>query len=159
MLKNNDFAISNVDKAQYIFSIGDTVDVEKKDAKVGEKLTFTDVMLVQMGDQTHIGKPYVKDAKIICKVILQGRDRKVKTMTYSAKSRYRKTYGNKQFFTRLLVEEISVGTISSKVKPKSTTTKVIKENQAEEKPKTPKSTKVSKPKTVKKTVKKVNKTK
>lgn len=92
---------------QYLVKQGDTIRVEKIEAKEGETLSF-DALLVgdEGGKETKVGKPTVKGAKVTAKVLGQGRADKVNVIKYKAKVRYRRKVGHRQPFTELTIEDI-----------------------------------------------------
>ncbi len=53
-----------------------------------------------------IGKPLVEGAKVLGKVLKQGRSKKIIVFKYKPKTRYRKKKGHRQPFTELLIEKI-----------------------------------------------------
>jgi len=61
-----EFAIINTGGKQYKVSKGDTLKIEKikGDFKVGDKIVFDKVLLVEDGKDTTIGTPYIKEAKV-----------------------------------------------------------------------------------------------
>lgn len=94
---------------QYIVSENDTVHIEKLDAKEGETVTFTDVLLVadDKGKTVSIGEPTVKGAKVEAKVLEQGREKKVVIGKYKPKKRYRVKKGHRQHYTEVQITTIT----------------------------------------------------
>ncbi len=94
---------------QYIVAKGDVVTIEKLpgDLKVGDAVTFSEVLFVDNGSDTTIGAPTIKGAKVEAKVVESGRARKVEVVKYKPKSRYFKRRGHRQPFTKVKIESIS----------------------------------------------------
>lgn len=92
---------------QYLVKQGDTIRVEKLEAKEGSTLSF-DALLVadEEGKEAKVGTPVVKGAKVSAKVTGAGRADKVTVVKYKAKVRYRRKAGHRQPFTQLLIEDI-----------------------------------------------------
>lgn len=84
----------------------DVVQVEKLEASVGDQVTLDQVLMVRTDDGTRLGTPFVEGARVVCKVLAQGRGPKIRGFTYKPKKNVRRRYGHRQSFTQLLVQEI-----------------------------------------------------
>ncbi len=93
-----EFAVINTGGKQYKVSKGDTLKIEKikGDFKVGDKLVFDKVMLVDNGKDTTIGTPYITKASVEAKLTEIGRNKTVEVVKYKQKSRYYKKNGHRQ---------------------------------------------------------------
>jgi len=93
---------------QYLVKKGDTIKVEKLDVEVGSKINFDKVLLItdEEGKDTKIGKPYLEGVTVSGKVEDQARDRKIRVVKYKRKIRYRKIFGHRQHFTKIIIEEV-----------------------------------------------------
>ena len=93
-----EFAIIATGGKQYKVSKGDTLKIEKikGDFKVGDKIVFDKVLLVEDGKDTTIGTPYIKEAKVEAKLAEVGRNKTVEVVKYKQKSRYYKKNGHRQ---------------------------------------------------------------
>ena len=74
---------------QYIVSPGKKIKIESKSKKEGSEITFPEVLLLEKGKQIEIGTPFVKNVKVIGKVLKQGKSKKVVIFKYKAKKRYK----------------------------------------------------------------------
>ncbi|UCC69345.1 MAG: 50S ribosomal protein L21 [Armatimonadota bacterium] len=83
--------------------------VEKLTAEPGEVVEFDRVALVERNGRVRIGNPWVKGARVACRVLGQLRGRKLNVSTYSAKTNTKRKVGHRQPYTRLRVEKITVG--------------------------------------------------
>ena len=103
-----EFAIINTGGNQYKVSKGDIVKIEKisKDFKVGDKVTFDKVMLVDDGKDTTIGTPYIISAKVEGTLKEIGRNKTVDVIRYKQKSRYFKKYGHRQPWFKIEINTI-----------------------------------------------------
>ena len=86
--------------------VGQTIFVEKLDATVGETYTFNNVLLMGAID-THVGNPFIEGATVTAKVEKQGLGKKITVFKYKAKTNYRRKYGHRQPYTRLVIESIN----------------------------------------------------
>jgi len=100
-------AVILVGGKQYIVAEKDKILVDLiADAKEGGKLEFTPLMLVD-GQNSKVGTPGVKDAKVGAKVVepLVKAD-KVTAIRFEAKKRVNKTRGHRQQYTKIEITSI-----------------------------------------------------
>jgi large subunit ribosomal protein L21 len=100
-------AIIRTGGKQYLVSPGQKIKIEKIEKKEGSEITFDEVLLLEKGKQIEIGNPLVKGAKVVGKVLGQGKGDKVIVFKYKAKTRYKKKQGHRQPFTE--VEILKIG--------------------------------------------------
>jgi large subunit ribosomal protein L21 len=95
-----EFAIIETGGKQYMVSEGDTVKIEKisGEFKAGDSVTFDKVLLVDNGQDTTIGAPYIPGAKVQAEIKKIDRAKKVTVIKYKAKSNYFKKRGHRQPF-------------------------------------------------------------
>jgi large subunit ribosomal protein L21 len=98
------FAIIKTGGKQYIAREGETLFIEKLDAKEGDTVTFDEVLMVDSGT-AKIGAP-TTGTKVTAKVLEQGRAEKIVVVHYLQKSRYHKKNGHRQPFTKVLIENV-----------------------------------------------------
>lgn len=91
---------------QYIVSKGDEIKIEKIKGKKGDKIEFTDVLLVEKNKKTELGTPKIKGAKVIGQILEQGKEDKVIIFKYKSKKRYKKKTGHRQPYTKVKITEI-----------------------------------------------------
>jgi large subunit ribosomal protein L21 len=113
------YAIAKIGGKQFKIQEGDTIKIERQ-----EKLDF-DVLLFSDGEKTEVGTPFLSDIKVKAKAEGEILGKKVRVVRFKAKSRYKKTKGHRQPISIVKIEEISK-------KAKKTSTKVTKEEDAEE---------------------------
>lgn len=102
------YAILKSGGKQYRVAVGDKIDVEKLPLAVGEQVTLGDVLMIENEGAVTVGKPTVKGAQVVAKVIGEGKGDKVTHFDYRNKHRRRKTIGHRQEFTRLEISEIQI---------------------------------------------------
>jgi large subunit ribosomal protein L21 len=105
--KNEQFAVIKLAGTQLKVFQGKKYEVNKLSGKKGDKIEVKDVLLTFDGKETKIGKPLVKDAKVILEITSQKKGKKIEGLIYKAKSRYRKHYGFRPEITSVLVKKIS----------------------------------------------------
>ncbi len=100
------YAVIKTGGKQYRVSKDDIVYVEKIEADVDSTIDLTDVLAIYDDENITVGNPTVKGAKVVAKVISQGRAKKIIVMKYKPKKHYRKKTGHRQSYTKLQIEEI-----------------------------------------------------
>ncbi len=102
------FAVIQTGGKQYKVSKDGLVSVEKMkgEYKVGDKISFDKVLLVDDGKNTTIGTPYIKEASVEAELVQIGRTRKVMVVKYKQKSRYLKRNGHRQPFFKVKILDI-----------------------------------------------------
>jgi large subunit ribosomal protein L21 len=103
-----EFAIIFTGGKQYKVAKGDTVKIEKikGDFKVGDKLSFDQVLLVEDGKTTDIGTPYISGAVVSGTLAEIGRNKTVEVVKYKQKSRYYKKNGHRQPWFKVTIDAI-----------------------------------------------------
>ena len=104
----NEFAVINTGGKQYKVSKGDTLKIEKikGDLKVGDKVIFDKVMLVDNGKDTTIGTPFIPKASVEATLEEIGRNKTVEVVKYKPKSRYYKKNGHRQPYFKVKISAI-----------------------------------------------------
>jgi large subunit ribosomal protein L21 len=110
------YAIIECGGKQYRVSKGDRIRVEKLEAEVGSTVVIDRVLLTGGDAKPKIGVPYVAETSVVCKVLGHDKEKKVLVFRYKAKKNVRKSYGHRQPFTSLLIEEIKEPTVAESVK-------------------------------------------
>ena len=102
------FAVIQTGGKQYKVSKDDVVSIEKMkgEYKVGDKVVFDKVLLVDDGKNTTIGTPYIVGADVDALIVGIGRARKVLVLKYKQKSRYLKRNGHRQPFFKVKILDI-----------------------------------------------------
>lgn len=103
---------------QYLVAPGQKIKIEKLDPKgkpstsygagkkEGSEVVFDKVLLLEKGNKLEIGTPLVKNAKVIGKVLREGKGKKVIVFKYKAKKRYKLKKGHRQPFTEVEITKI-----------------------------------------------------
>ena len=103
-----EFAVIKTGGKQFKVSKGDSIKIEKLSdtAKVGDKVTFEEVLLVDDGKDTTIGMPFIKGAKVEATIEEIGKLPTVTVIHYKQKSRYFKKNGHRQPFFKVKISSI-----------------------------------------------------
>ncbi len=109
------FAVIKTGGKQYVVEPGKKIRIEKLPQEAGSEVVFDQVLLAEKGPSTssgqaslEIGAPVIAGAKVIGKVLKQGRAKKVMTIKFKAKKRSKKKEGHRQSFTEVEITGIAV---------------------------------------------------
>ncbi len=103
------FAVVTIAGFQERVQEGDTLDVPLQDAKKGDTLTFTDVMLLTKdGGELMLGKPFVAGVSVQAEVVEHGRGDKIRVYRMRRRKRFQKTKGHRQDFTTIKITKIAI---------------------------------------------------
>jgi large subunit ribosomal protein L21 len=106
--KSKEFAVILTGGKQYKVAVGDILKIEKIDGeyKLGDKIIFDKVLLVDDGTNTTIGTPFIINAKVESLFQKLGKGKTVKVVKFKQKSRYLKKNGHRQPFTEVKISSI-----------------------------------------------------
>ncbi len=102
------FAVIATGGKQYRVAPGDVIRVEKLNVEEGDNIDFANVLMVDDGENTTVGTPYVEGGKVTGKVKSQGRANKIAIVKFRRRKNYRKKLGHRQAYT-----EVEITTINS----------------------------------------------
>lgn len=100
------YAVVETGGKQYRVSEGDVINVELLNAAKGDTVVLDQVRLVAGDDGVKVGTPLVSGAKVTAKVQDVGKGRKILVFKYKPKKNYRRRYGHRQPYSRLVIEKI-----------------------------------------------------
>jgi len=101
-----DLAVIKTGGKQYLVKKGDKIKIEKIAGDEGKTLKFDTLLKAEeKTGQIEIGKPILK-TKVEGIILKQGRAKKVTTVKYKNKTRYKKTIGHHQLFTQIEITSI-----------------------------------------------------
>jgi large subunit ribosomal protein L21 len=102
----NNFAVIKTGGKQYIAKKGEALVVDKLVAEENKNVEFDKVLLVVNEKGMQIGKPYLKEVKVVAKVVNQAKGEKLRIARFRAKSRYRKVTGFRRMLTEVKIVDI-----------------------------------------------------
>jgi large subunit ribosomal protein L21 len=91
---------------QYIVSPGQKIKIEKIEGEEGKEVIFNEVLLLEKENNVVIGNPLIEGAKVIGKILKQGKSKKVIVFRYKSKTRRKKKKGHRQPYTEIEVVKI-----------------------------------------------------
>ena len=99
-------AIIKTGGKQYVVTPGIKIKIEKIAKKEESEISFPEVLLLEKNKKIEIGLPIIKGAKVIGKVVSQGKRKKVIVFKYKAKKREKTKRGHRQPFTEVEITKI-----------------------------------------------------
>lgn len=100
------YAVLTTGGKQYRVKEGDVLFVEKLNAEVDSTVELTEVLAVAKDGEIKVGAPVVEGAKVVAKVLAQGKAKKVVVFKYKRKKDYRRKNGHRQPYTKIVIEKI-----------------------------------------------------
>ncbi len=101
------YAVIRAGGKQYRVHEGQTLRVEALTAEPGATVEFDQVLMVGEGGDVQIGAPYLEGGKVTAEVLDHGRGRKVTTIRFKRRQKYRRKIGHRQPYTQVKITGIS----------------------------------------------------
>ena len=101
------YAIIKTGGKQYRVSEGDVVYIEKLNVHPEESVNFDEVIAVGKEDGMVIGAPVVEGAKVVAKVLKNGKGKKITVFTYRSKKDSKRKMGHRQPYTKVEIVSIN----------------------------------------------------
>lgn len=102
-IRGMNYAVIRLNGKQYKVSEGEEILIDR----LADPKVEPEVLLVADGDKVSVGKPIVSGSKVKIKILGEEMGEKIHGLKYKAKSRYRKHWGFRPQYTKLLIEKIS----------------------------------------------------
>jgi len=126
------FAVIKTGGKQYKVQEGDVLEIEKLHKDKGQKVTFDKVLLIEDGEKTLIGTPFIENALVKAEIIENFKDKKIIVFKKKRRKQYKKKRGHRQDLTRVKIEMIASKEKSPAVKKPD---KAVKEGKEKTPPK------------------------
>ncbi|MCX7087185.1 MAG: 50S ribosomal protein L21 [Methylococcales bacterium] len=101
------YAVIQTGGKQYRVEEGTTLKIEKLELGAGDSVEFDKVLMIQSGESSNIGLPYINGAKVTATVLSQGRHKKVKILKFKRRKHHMKQMGHRQYYTEIQITGIS----------------------------------------------------
>ena len=110
------YAVFKTGGKQYRATQGQKVKLEKINANSGDKVLFTEVLMVGEGSDVEIGTPFLTNAAVEAKVLEESKDKKIEVIKFKRRKNYKRTFGHRQCYTLV---EITGSKVKKETKPKT----------------------------------------
>lgn len=99
-------AVVDIAGKQFRLSKGDVIYVPKLLGKVGNFITFKNILLLSENRDLNIGFPFLKNIKVFGKILMHVKSDKVIIFKKKRRKGYKKTQGYRQDYTKILINNI-----------------------------------------------------
>jgi len=103
------YAIVDIAGQQFKIEKDKQIYVHRLEGNEGDAVTFDKVMLIDNDSKVNVGTPFVEGASVTAKIVSHLKGDKVIVFKKKRRKSYQKENGHRQFFSKILIEEISVG--------------------------------------------------
>jgi large subunit ribosomal protein L21 len=117
------YAVIKTGGKQYRVAANDRILIEKLDAAAGDRVNFTEVLMVSNGGTVDIGAPFLAGATVVGEIEKQARGPHIIIFKKRRRKHYRRRNGHRQDLTAVTITEILTGgakpTAKAKTKPEA----------------------------------------
>jgi len=103
------YAIIQDGDHQWKVEEGQTLDIDYRDASVGDEITFDRVLAVRDDAGLRVGKPSLEGATVTAKVTAVLHGPKLTVQKMRRRKNYRRKTGHRQIFTQVVIQAIQSG--------------------------------------------------
>ncbi|MCA1368987.1 50S ribosomal protein L21 [Bradyrhizobium sp. BRP14] len=122
------FAVIKTGGKQYRVAANDVITIEKLEGVAGDKIEFTEILMVGAGADATIGAPFVEGAVVSAEVVDQGRAKKVIAFKKRRRQNSKRSRGHRQHQT--IVRILDIAAAGGKAKKASKKTEAAAEEAA-----------------------------
>ncbi|WP_018235901.1 50S ribosomal protein L21 [Ensifer sp. BR816] len=114
------FAVIKTGGKQYRVAADDVITIEKLEGVQGDKIEFTEILMVGVGADATIGAPFVEGAVVSAEVVDQGRAKKVIAFKKRRRQNSKRSRGHRQHQTIVRILDIAAAGGKAKKASKKT---------------------------------------
>ncbi|WFU47312.1 50S ribosomal protein L21 [Sinorhizobium terangae] len=114
------FAVIKTGGKQYRVAANDVITIEKLEGVQGDKIEFTEILMVGAGAGATIGAPFVEGAVVSAEVVEQGRAKKVIAFKKRRRQNSKRSRGHRQHQTTVRILDIAAAGGKAKKASKKT---------------------------------------
>ncbi len=100
------YAVIRTGGKQYRVEPGFELLVEKLEVEPGAKYSLDDVLMYSDGTKVEVGRPRLPVSVQCTVVAAEEKGEKLRTIKYRRRHNYKRTYGHRQNYTRLMIDSI-----------------------------------------------------
>ena len=101
------YAVIRTGGKQYRVAANDIIDIEKIDGAEGDRVNFSEVLMVGGEGEAKFGTPLVAGASVEAEILQQTRGKKIIIFKKKRRHNYRRKKGHRQHLTRVKITGIS----------------------------------------------------
>lgn len=101
------YAVIETCGKQQSVKVGDVIYLDKLNVLDGSEYRFENVLMLNNDNMLKIGQPYVDGASVVASVVKTAKRKKLRVFKYKPKKNYKRTYGHRQFYTKLEIKSIN----------------------------------------------------
>ncbi len=101
------FAVFESGGLQFRVEEGTAVKVPHLTASPGDTVSIDKVLLIDDGENSLVGTPYLESASIEAEILNEGLAKKIDVYKFKRRTRYRKLHGHRQKFTEIKIKKIT----------------------------------------------------
>ena len=102
------YVIVAISGKQYRVSKGDTIKVSSQDWKVGDRVNFDQVLLMDNGKNITVGTPTVAGASVTAEILEHNREKKLLIYKKKRRKGYQRKNGHRQGYSLLKVNKLQM---------------------------------------------------
>jgi large subunit ribosomal protein L21 len=103
------YAVVRTGGKQYTVREGDLIQTERIDGEVGDVVELEEVLLLGGEKTFKVGTPTVSKARVIGKIVEQGKAKKIAVFKMKKRKNVRRKKGHRQLYTKLMISGIKAG--------------------------------------------------
>jgi large subunit ribosomal protein L21 len=100
------YAVVQTGGKQYTVREGDLIQTERIEGEVGDLVELKEVLLVGGEKKFKVGTPKVSKARVLGKIVEQGKARKIVVFKMKRRKNVRRKRGHRQLYTKLMISQI-----------------------------------------------------
>ena len=100
------YAVFQLTGFQYTAEEGTVLKVPLQAAEEGSQLDIGEVLMINDGEKSLVGTPFVEDARIEAEVLSHGKADKVLVFKFKRRKKYRRTTGHRQDYSEIKINKI-----------------------------------------------------
>ena len=113
------YAVIKTGGKQYRVAANDKILIEKLDGAAGDRVNFTEVLMVSNGGTVDIGAPFLAGATVVGEIEKQARGPHIIIFKKRRRKHYRRRNGHRQDLTSVTITEILTGGAKPSAKAKT----------------------------------------
>ena len=102
------YSIIKISGKQYSVSEGDIIKVSSQDWKIGDRVNFDQVLLMDSGKNITVGTPTVAGASVTLEIMEHNRDKKLLIYKKKRRKGYQRKNGHRQGYSLLKVNKLQM---------------------------------------------------